>query len=77
MGQVLGWVREALPLIDHFAHAAGVPGFAMLRDMSTTEFREIAEVKVRTFIGDRCCMIISRHPYALHVYVCPCSCRQQ
>ena len=46
MQRVLDWAREELPHIQHFAHAAGVSGFAMLQDMSAAEFSAVAAVKV-------------------------------
>lgn len=49
MHSVLGWAAEELPSIDHFAHAAGVPGFTMLQDMSVHEFYSVSNVKVLPF----------------------------
>jgi hypothetical protein len=62
MQRVLDWAREELPHIQHFAHAAGVSGFAMLQDMSSAEFSAVADVKVRHsatgFGGHRCPIIL-------------------
>ena len=46
MQGVLDWAREHLPAIEHFAHAAGVSGFAMLQDMRADEFQAVTDVKV-------------------------------
>ena len=46
MMQVLDWIREALPVMEHFAHAAGVSSTTMLQDMSGAEFSRVASVKV-------------------------------
>ena len=46
MRRVLAWVREALPHIQHVAHAAGVSGLAMLQDLSAAEFDAVVSTKV-------------------------------
>lgn len=48
MARVLAWAQEELPHIEHFAHAAGVSGFALLQDMSLPDFRAVVDVKVRS-----------------------------
>lgn len=46
MSRVLTYVREELPYIQHYTHAAGVSGFKMLQDMETETFWEVANPKV-------------------------------
>ena len=46
MARVLAWAAEELPHIEHFAHAAGVSGFALLQDMSLPDFQAVVDVKV-------------------------------
>jgi NAD(P)-dependent dehydrogenase (short-subunit alcohol dehydrogenase family) len=46
MERVLTWVREELPYIQHYAHAAGVSGFDMLQDMTPSAFWQVANAKV-------------------------------
>lgn len=46
MTRVLAWAREELPDLEHFAHAAGVTGTALLQDMSLLDFHAVADVKV-------------------------------
>ena len=46
LAEVLEWAHNELPHIDHFAHAAGVPGFALLEDMTISKFRAVVDVKV-------------------------------
>lgn len=46
MARVLGWVREELPFIQHYAHAAGVSGFDMLQDLQPAAFWQVANTKV-------------------------------
>jgi NAD(P)-dependent dehydrogenase (short-subunit alcohol dehydrogenase family) len=46
IAQVVEWTRGALPCIDHYAHAAGASGFAMLADMDRAEFHRVAATKV-------------------------------
>lgn len=44
---VLEWAHCELPFVEHFAHAAGVPGFAMLGDITPGQFHAVTDVKVR------------------------------
>lgn len=46
MSRVMTYVREELPSIQHYAHAAGVSGFNMLQDMETKTFWDVANAKV-------------------------------
>jgi acyl transferase domain-containing protein/short-subunit dehydrogenase/acyl carrier protein len=46
MSRVMTYVREELPYIQHYAHAAGVSGFNMLQDMEVETFWEVANAKV-------------------------------
>ena len=46
MARVLSWVRENLPPIRHYAHAAGVSGFDLLRDLTPAAFWAVADAKV-------------------------------
>lgn len=48
MARVLAWAQEELPHIEHFAHAAGVSGFALLQDISLPDFQAVVDVKVRS-----------------------------
>jgi NAD(P)-dependent dehydrogenase (short-subunit alcohol dehydrogenase family) len=43
---VLEWAREHLPAVEHYAHAAGVSGFALLGDLSDGQLWEVARPKV-------------------------------
>lgn len=46
MARVLTHVRENLPHIQHYAHAAGVSGFDMLQDIQADAFWNVANAKV-------------------------------
>ena len=46
MARLLAWAADELPHVEHFAHAAGVTGFALLQDMSQAEFQAVVDVKV-------------------------------
>jgi acyl transferase domain-containing protein/surfactin synthase thioesterase subunit/acyl carrier protein/NAD(P)-dependent dehydrogenase (short-subunit alcohol dehydrogenase family) len=39
------WVRENLPMVQHYVHAAGVAGFALLQDLHPHEIMAIASPK--------------------------------
>lgn len=52
--RVLDWAREELPHIQHFAHAAGVSGFALLQDVGLQEFLSVTDVKVRAITATGC-----------------------
>jgi hypothetical protein len=52
-GRLLEWAREALPAVDHFAHAAGLSGFNMLQDMRIKEFETVTDVKVKTKLSSQ------------------------
>lgn len=47
---VLQWAHEYLPSMQHYAHAAGVSGFAMLDSLSDADFWQIAKPKVGKII---------------------------
>lgn len=47
LAEVLEWAHTELPFVEHFAHAAGVPGFALLEDITPGQFHAVADVKVR------------------------------
>ena len=42
----LRWAHEHLPAVQHYAHAAGVSGFAMLDNMNEADFWDVAKAKV-------------------------------
>ena len=46
VARVLAWAREELPHLEHFAHASGVTGTALLQDMSPQDVHAVADVKV-------------------------------
>ncbi len=46
MTATLEFVREELPYIQHYAHAAGVSGFDMLADLEMSVFWRVADPKV-------------------------------
>ena len=46
MAQIMSSLREELPYIQHYAHAAGVSGFDMLQDMGVEQFWTVADAKV-------------------------------
>lgn len=50
--EVLEWAHRELPFMEHFAHAAGVPGFALLKDITPTQFHAVTDVKVG-HVGER------------------------
>lgn len=64
--EVIEWTRSALPCIDHYAHAAGASGFAMLADMSVAEFRRVTSTKVRNVAVEQ------TSPQSQHAYVYLC-----
>ncbi len=43
----LRWAHEHLPAVQHYAHAAGVSGFAMLDSLNEADFWDVAKPKVR------------------------------
>lgn len=45
---VLRWAHEHLPYVQHYAHAAGISGFAMLDSLTETDFWDVAKPKVTT-----------------------------
>lgn len=46
LAEVLTWAHNEMPFIEHFAHAAGVSDFALLEDISASQFHMVADVKV-------------------------------
>ena len=44
--RVLSWAHEELPCLHHFAHAAGLSGFALLQDIELEGFLSVTDVKV-------------------------------
>jgi NAD(P)-dependent dehydrogenase (short-subunit alcohol dehydrogenase family) len=53
----LRWAHEHLPPVQHYAHAAGVSGFAMLDSLSETDFWDVAKPKVNPHL---CCVNVIR-----------------
>ena len=46
MARVMTHLREQMPHIQHYAHAAGVSGFDMLQDIESKAFWNVADAKV-------------------------------
>ena len=44
---VMDWVHETLCYVQHYVHAAGLSTFALLGDMSNSDFNDICGPKVR------------------------------
>lgn len=67
MAATLAYVREELPYIEHYAHAAGVSGFDMLLDLEPDAFWNVTNTKAsRNYTVYQTCFIASDEISSAH-----------